>query len=69
MISSVEHLFISTGTRYGPDGKHDEEDGSTEEMIVPTLEALINSNFLLQLINLPLSASFGQIDLVSFLPL
>jgi len=38
-------------------------------MIVPTLEALINSNFLLQLINLPLSASFGKIDLVSFLPL
>jgi len=38
-------------------------------MIVPTLEALMNSNFLLQLINLPPLASFGTIDLVSFLPL
>jgi len=31
-------------------------------MIVPTLEALMNSNFLLQLINLPPSISFGKID-------
>ena len=60
MISSVEPGI--TGTRYGPDGKHDEEDGSQEEMIVPTLEALMKSHFLLQLINLSPSTSFGKID-------
>jgi len=39
-------------------------------MIVLTLvEALMKSHFLLQLINLPSLASFGKIDLVSFLPL
>ena len=61
--------MVFPGTRYGPDGKHDEEDGSKEEMKVPTLEALMNSHVLLQLINLPPLASFGTIDLVSFLPL
>ena len=70
MISSVESvLIIITGTRYGPDGKHDEEDGSKEKMIAVILEALTNSHFLLLLINLLTLASVGKSELVSLFPL
>ena len=71
LVSSVEHIdIIISGTRYGPDGKHDEENGSKEEMIVPKLEALIKSPFFVSPDNFAAFwLSFGRIDLVCFLPL
>ena len=69
MISSLELInIIISGTRYGPDGKHDEENGSKEEMIVPKLEALIKSPFFVSPDKfVAFWLSFGRIDLVCFL--